>query len=42
MLLFRRGITVHSQSKIIFLTAGILFLRFILRQKVKGVGPCYT
>lgn len=41
MLLFRFGITVHSQSKIIFITAGILFLRFILRQKVKGVAVLY-
>ena len=38
---FRRGITVHSQSKIIFITAGILFLRLFLRQNVKGVAVLY-
>ena len=38
---FRRGITAHRYSKYYFNTAGILALRFILRQNIKGVAVLY-
>ena len=38
---FRRGITAHRHSKYYFNAAGILALRFILRQNVKGVAVLY-